>query len=439
MSERLLIILHENDEWPNKNNDKEKQLAITFSEKFKESDEQLKELLTEKKILDFDHIENKGIRIKSNSFIGTASFSGFDLKIIPKIYSKEETQVWKNISTCINFIQGFTSAKILEYQKISFTDDNQFLQDFIIWSLVFECELLLERGLLKSYVEHEENLPYLRGKLILKNQFQNDIQKKVSFFCEYDELEHDNIENRIIFYSLLVCERIAISPNLKDHIFTLIQKFSSMVQKIPIFISDIERVMRNYNRQNSHYKDAHSICKLIIEHVGISDFYHTKVPFSIPFFVDMNDVFEDFVTKLFQKYSGSDNVTPQATQKAWNVDEKSSRVMKPDIILRKNSSLTIVDVKYKPELHTSDLYQIGFYIHEYRDKDRKPTDNEAYAIMPQYHDTSKTSHTYVATKTGITIYEKHICLNDFVDLLLNNQEQKIREKISQEILIPNQS
>jgi len=435
MTETYQILLKENEEWPNPENDEEKQKAISLSEKFTESDEQLQKLLVEKQILEFDQIKNKGIRIKAKNFIGTASFNNFHLKIIPKIYSKDDTQVWKNISACINFIQGFTSAKILEHQKISFTDDNQFLQDFLIWSLVFECESLLQRGLLKSYVEHEENLPYLRGKLILKHQFQNDIQKKAQFFCEFDELEYDNIENRIIFYSLLLCERIAISPNLKQHIFTLIQQFSGMVQKTPIFVSDIEHVMRNYNRQNSHYEDAHSICKLIVKEVGISDFYHTKVPFSIPFFVNMNDVFEDFVTLLFQKYSDSD-VEPQATQKAWDVDEKTAKMMKPDIILRKNQLLTIVDVKYKPKLSPGDLYQIGFYIHEYRDEIRDPKDNEAYAIMPNYPDDSKTPHTYVATETGITIYEKHICLNDFVEMMVNDQIDELKSKISN-VLVPN--
>ena len=175
MTETYQILLKENEEWPNPENDEEKQKAISLSEKFTESDEQLQKLLVEKQILEFDQIKNKGIRIKAKNFIGTASFNNFHLKIIPKIYSKDDTQVWKNISACINFIQGFTSAKILEHQKISFTDDNQFLQDFLIWSLVFECESLLQRGLLKSYVEHEENLPYLRGKLILKHHVLLDV------------------------------------------------------------------------------------------------------------------------------------------------------------------------------------------------------------------------------------------------------------------------
>ncbi len=438
MTELVSIVLNENDEWPNLKDEEQKKDALLFSEKFNESDKKLQELLVEKKILEFDQIKDKGIRIKAKHFIGTASFSNFHLKIIPKIYDKEDPKIWKNIATCINFIQGFTSAKILEYQKISFKNENQFLQDFLLWTLVFECELLLQRGLLKSYVEHDENLPFLRGKLVLKNQFQNDVQKKVSFFCEYDELEYDNIENRIIFSALLLSERMAISPNLKNTIFRLTQQFSSFVQKTPIAISDIDRVMKNYNRQNSHYNDVHSICRLILEHTGISDFYHTNIPFSIPFFLNMNTIFEDFVTLLFQKYGDSD-VEPQATQKAWDVDEKTAKTMRPDIILRKNQSLTIVDVKYKPELHPNDLYQIGFYIHEYRDSLKDAKDNEAYAILPQYPDNSKIPHTYVATETGITIYEKHLCLNDFVDLIVDDKKKDMLKTEISKILVPNKN
>ena len=42
--------------------------------------------------------------------------------------------------------------------------------------------------------------------------------------------------------------------------------------------------------------------------------------------------------------------------------------MYPDIIIMnmKDEKVTkIIDVKYKPKLYESDLYQIGFYIHEY--------------------------------------------------------------------------
>ena len=108
-----------------------------------------------------------------------------------------------------------------------------------------------------------------------------------------------------------------------------------------------------------------------------------------PFFVDMNKKFEEFVTKLFRDYYvGEGKVKEQRPQKAWKVDEDMDKKMYPDIIIinRKDEKVTkIIDVKYKPKLYESDLYQIGFYIHEYGMESQEPLD-EAFAILPRYSD-----------------------------------------------------
>ncbi len=103
MTDPISIILNEDEKWPD--TEDEKTIALKLSEKLNESDIKLKELLVEKKILEFDEIKDKGIRITAKNFIGAASFSNFHLKIIPKIYTKEDTEIWKNIATCINFNQ----------------------------------------------------------------------------------------------------------------------------------------------------------------------------------------------------------------------------------------------------------------------------------------------------------------------------------------------
>lgn len=423
------ITLQEYDTWPS--TESEKNEAKSLSSRLTNSDKKLADLLVEKKILNFQRLEEKGLLIKAQNFIGTVNFSEFKIRIIPKIYKKDEPGIWKNITTCIHFAHGYSSAKILEYQKIPFEDEDIILPDYLIWALTFECDTLLKKGLLKSYVVRDDNLHYLRGKLILKNQFLNDVQKKVQFFCEYDELEYDNIENRIILYTLILSERIAMSSELKKNIFRLIQQFSGLVQKVPISVLDIKRTMKSYTRQNIHYEDSHTICKLLLENTGISDFYHKDTPFSIPFFVNMNTIFEEFVTRLFDTYH-SDDVTPQSVQKAWEIDDDSGKTMRPDIILRNNieHSLTIIDIKYKEKLDLSDLYQIGFYIHEYRDKYLTQHDHEAFAILPQYPDDSTKSHDFKAIKSGIKIHEKHLIVNDFVKLIKEDNSDILKTEIS---------
>ena len=385
------ITILEHQTWPSNESEKIEAEKIKLSD----SDQKLKQFLIDKKILEFKKLE-EGIEITAKNFIGVVHFTEFVLRIIPKIYEKDEEHIWKNIAQCMHFAQGYSPERMIRYEKIPFTSEELILQDFLVWTLVYECQELLKRGLVKSYVLHDENLTYLKGKLILKNQFLNDLRKNTQFFCEYDELEYDNIENRIILFTLMICERIAQHSKLKKEIFRIIQQFSGLVQKVPITVLDVTHVLRGYTRQNEYYKEAHTICKIILENIGISDFYHGKIPFSIPFFVDMNVIFEDFVTRLFEKYH-EDDVTAQATQKAWNIDEGDSRKnMRPDIILRndKKRTMTIVDVKYKEELKESDLYQIGFYIHEYKDEYKEQKQGNAYAILPTYSENTKSNHSF---------------------------------------------
>lgn len=410
------IILQEYETWPFTVEDKK----IAKELKLQESDVELGNSLNEKGIIQFKQLNYTELEIKTNSYIGTVNFHSFKLTIIPKIYSKDNPEIWKNIALCIYYVNDFDTAKFFELSKIKFENESQILQDFIIMGFALECENLIRHGLLKSYVNHQENLSFLRGKLILKNQFQNDISKNAKFFCEYDELEYDNIENRIILDSLLISERLVQSESLKRKIFVLINQFSQLVSKTTITLYDIERIMSNYDRQNFRYFQIHTFCKLIKENSGISDFYSQKISYSIPFFVNMNEIFEKFVTKLFLDFFNSGTVYAQKTQKAWNIDDKGSIKIRPDIILKdsKNKSITIIDAKYKDRLYESDLYQIGFYIHEYRDPHY--TGDEAYAILPKYYAEKSEKREYVATKSKIKIHARYLDVNHFIQKIYDD-------------------
>lgn len=433
------IVLKENEPWSeSKKNDGEKHLELNAD------DIKLGEFLHDKKILDFRRLEDKGLQIKAKQFVGTVNFSKFKLKIIPKIYNKDRKDIWKNLVTCIYFSEGYPLAKIVEFEKNEFVGDDEYiLQEFIIWRLIFQCKELIKRGLLKSYVTNEENLSVLRGKIILKNQFLNDVQKNIKFYCEYDELEYDNIDNRIIFYTLLQSRKLAISSELKKNIFMLLEQFSGIIQNVPITIMDIDRVMRSYTRQNMHYEDIHRQCRLIIKNTRISDFDNGDIPYSVPFFVDMNKIFEEFVTKLIE-FSYPGQVDSQVRQKAWKVNNKeepdSKRFMIPDIILRINKSIKIIDVKYKPKLDPSDLYQIGFYIHEFRKKGEEITDNskkvsdtDAFAILPDYVDSEKGDKNFTSFRKEIQVYQRFMDLDYFIKLIRVNEQNDKRDEIHQEL------
>ena len=442
-----VITLREHKTWePNKEQEEQ---VVKWLKNLSSRDRGIIEELRKEGCLEinFDHANEK-LKIKANQFIGSAQFDGygdledgFRINIIPKIYQEDTKNVCKKITQIISFADGVSEDDIIESQDIYFEENIEpTLEDNLSYRLVRESDKMLRRGLLKSYVVHTEDTSSLRGKLLLQRQMINDAMRKPQFFCEYDELEYDNIDNRIILQALILCERQTRNPGIKMRALRLREQFSSVVSDVDINQFDIDRATNNYTRQNAHYKNIHKICKLVLKHSGISNFFHGNYSLIEPIFVDMNKKFELFVERLFKKYHGKGKrILVQKTEPGWEVDGDRMKEIIPDIVLMDGTNVVeIIDVKYKPVLHESDLYQIGFYLHEYGKK-QKPLE-KGFAVLPKYDEAKggeiihhNSTNKYIATKTRIKIHEKRIDVDDFLEFMKIKDEQKRKEKLREQV------
>ena len=118
-------------------------------------------------------------------------------------------EVNSNIEDNLSMIYGnIITKKQNIYRTLKMKDPSQYrsnnnLTPPIFHQTVFiKSEKLIKTGLAKSYVSIQENVPFLRGKLLLTRQIQNDISMNLKFGCEYDEYSSNIIENQIILYVL---------------------------------------------------------------------------------------------------------------------------------------------------------------------------------------------------------------------------------------------
>ena len=182
---------------------------------------------------------------------------------------------------------------------------------------------------------------------------------------------------------------------------------------------------------NQHYKKIHELCKLIVNSIKITDFYQQKTRFVNSFFVNMNDVFEKFVFKLFHDFYALPS-KEQQRRHAWVTEVGKEKFdIIPDILIydkNKEKVQTIIDTKYKEELSEGDRFQISFYI---RDYDKK----EGYAILPEhpesYRDTLKAQQQDIEIKVRYLNIDKVLKLLAIKDLALRKKEirQMLEEKI----------
>ena len=120
-----------------------------------------------------------GIKISAKSHVGVMQFDKFILNVKPKFVK------FKNFGRLLDFANHIPSEQ--------FDDEVRFDEKFdhpiepVIGSFLGSVEKLIRQGIYKSYVGHQDDVSFLRGKLIMKNQILNDVKFNMKFNCEFDE------------------------------------------------------------------------------------------------------------------------------------------------------------------------------------------------------------------------------------------------------------
>jgi 5-methylcytosine-specific restriction enzyme subunit McrC len=127
-----------------------------------------------------------------------------------------------------------------------------------------------------------------------------------------------------------------------------------------------------YGRRNARYRPAHELAKLVLKGLALTDKDDRSATTSTSFMVDMNAIFERFVTRLVvNSLAGTElRATPQKTVRAIIIDEYSGQTyskIRPDLIVEEaGTGRTVpIDVKYKlydlKKFSSADIYQSFVY------------------------------------------------------------------------------
>jgi len=213
----------------------------------------------------------------------------------------------------------------------------------------------------------------------------------------------------------------------------MIQQMEAFVEyNKKITIDDFKKL--NYTRLNQYYEKSHHLCKIIIQDIGISDFYEQETSFVNSFFINMWDVFERFFFKLVKENYPLPS-EEQVSKRAWISTLGYPKGNEPDVLIYEKNGKDvkyILDTKYKdtfkedanPDIKGEDIRQLLDYM-TYLGK------NEAYLIYPK---TSKSRpDEYKAENRDFTVKTRYIDIDKAVDLL-SIQDEKVRREEIQKLL-----
>ena len=115
-------------------------------------------------------------------------------------------------------------------ESIEFQEQHNHPIEPVILTFASSVEKLIKNGIYKSYVQNQDDLSFLRGKLVMKQQILNDVRFNMKFNCEFDEFTSNNLENQIIRYALEQCMFITKFPSTKKIIRKLIHQLDSQIE-----------------------------------------------------------------------------------------------------------------------------------------------------------------------------------------------------------------
>jgi 5-methylcytosine-specific restriction endonuclease McrBC regulatory subunit McrC len=370
----------------------------------------------------------KGVYIHADSYVGSAEFEKFIMHIRPKF-----SEINK-LPLLIDYAYELEDKDIVE-TELQFTSEYNLPLESLIRTLVSQCKKLIKTGLAKSYVSIQENVPFLRGKLLLTQQIQNDVSMNLKFGCEYDEYSSNIIENQIILFVLEKSYHLTKHPILKKQIQKIIHEFDMDVEYKEIVKNDFDIF---YDRYNLQYEKIHLVCKLIFDELGVSDFYKHETSHIFPVFINMNDLFEKYVVKLLKDSINNNEFVivsePNTHKQVWesiNLKNEMKKGIEPDIIIyskkpKKEVSI-IADVKYMPSTNVGEpqLYQIAFYLHEHKKQ-------KGFALIPDSDQSDEIK--WKSLTQGISIYLKKIPIDPILDMIYSKlSKEEIKTNLHEKV------
>jgi 5-methylcytosine-specific restriction enzyme subunit McrC len=241
--------------------------------------------------------------------------------------------------------------------------------------LINGCSHLFRRGLDRNYIEIEEAIPGIKGKICFSQTIKQNLIRKNSTFCIFDDFHYNIPHNQIIKTTLAKLIRIkGINPDIKDQLINVYRRFQN-VEEINIDRKSFSNI--RLHRNNHFYYLVLKVCQIINENIFIDE-NAGKYVFK-DFIRDerkMRYLFENFVRNFYKKEQKTYSVFSEYIR--WNALALGNTtldylpVMKTDISLESKVKKIIIDTKYysealvknydKEKIRTNNWYQLHAYL-----------------------------------------------------------------------------
>jgi 5-methylcytosine-specific restriction enzyme subunit McrC len=243
-------------------------------------------------------------------------------------------------------------------QTADFTDLDALLE-FLIAHFADLLEDRVQHGLYRTYAEREENLLAVRGRIAIGEDLRRNVVMRHRTYCRYTEFTWDVPENQVLRQVAHLVSGWVRRSELRQRLHELDWQLAEIT---PTHHSRAVLDRFSYHRLNADYEPLHRLCKLFLEGATLTE---DAGAFNFrTFLIDMNQLFEAFVTQLLRDQAPPGYTV--AAQTTVYLDEERRVQMRPDIVIRwRGVPVLVADCKYKRiepgEFRHHDVYQVLAY------------------------------------------------------------------------------
>jgi len=319
-----------------------------------------------------------GLRITTRAWVGVVRLDDLEIRVVPKLAGKDHDA----LIDMIEFTRGLETLARTRTGVRSLDASGAGLFDLIALLFSEEAERIIDGGLVADYLEHEDALPLVRGRLLIERQLRRSFGRYERVHCRFDERSTDIRHNQVLGAAAAVCARYARDPRVRSKaqiILGVLQEAcdwshldrDQLVEPFP------------YDRLTAHYRTAHELARLILGNTNVRDLLAAGRTRSFAFLINMNLLFERFVGAVLRRLLREKAVVHEQRRDRsiiWDADAgRRYATIIPDIVIEPvdpTRRRVAVDAKYKlydeRNADVGDVMQTFLYAYAYSTESVRP-------------------------------------------------------------------
>lgn len=311
--------------------------------------------------------------LRARGVVGVIATPGCQLEILPKIEASEDAHSADTATLRHRLVHMLAVARDIRIDAgtISRMDwQRDTLLEILIRLFCAKLMDAVRQGMPRRYVEIEDDLAALRGRLNVTRQFTTLAAQPQKLACQFDDFSIDTLLNQVMKAAVSKLSRVAQASDNQRALRELTFTYADINDIRPAAVSWDAIVL---DRTNERWRELLSLARLLLgdQHQNTSAGGvegHTLL-------FEMNVLFEEYVARLLKQALAGTGlwVSSQGGHRSCLFDGDVGRFRtRPDLIVRSGEDVVlIIDTKWKriaariddPKqgVSQSDVYQMMAY------------------------------------------------------------------------------